>query len=205
MTARSIEPSQDGLDLADPDSITPEEIAAFRDYYDRVKGASMPALEFWLEFRPDVLKRYRAGVRQTTREEERDHPLLHAMAMRHFYAVTGYEDGLAYEVKLCHQGGATKAEVLDLLAVAFIHGSPRDMRFVASGASAQLRDWVEPPLSDRWPAGWSFDPDAFRSGADSPHPTPAPSTSSRSSSGTAQRWARCRPTWTSSRAIGQGC
>jgi hypothetical protein len=162
----SIEPAQDGLDLTNLDSITPEEVAAFRNYYTRVKGQPMPALEFWLEFRPDVMKRYRAGVRHTTSAEEHDHPLLHAMAMLHFYAVTGYEDGIEYEVKLCHEGGATKAEILDLLAVAFIHGSPRGMRFVASGASSQLRDWVEPEPRAKWPAGWSCDPDALRSGAD---------------------------------------
>jgi alkylhydroperoxidase/carboxymuconolactone decarboxylase family protein YurZ len=164
--SESIEPAADGLDLSNLDSITGEEVAAFRDYYERVKGESMPALEFWLEFRPDVMKRYRAGVRHTTSEAERDHPLLHAMAMLHFYAVTGYEDGINYEVKLCREGGATKAEILDLLAVAFIHGSPRGMRYVAGGATARLREWVEPEPTPHWPDGWSFDPAALRSGAD---------------------------------------
>lgn len=166
MSQRSVEPSQDGLDLSNLDSITPEEVAAFRDYYERVKGESMPALEFWLEFRPDVMKRYRAGVRHTTSEEEKDHPILHAMVMLHFYAITGYEDGIAYEVKLCREGGVTKAEILDLLAVAFIHASPRGMRFVERAATPQLRDWVEPEPTEVWPAGWGFDPTALASGAD---------------------------------------
>lgn len=166
MSGADIEPSNDGLDLGTLETITPEEVRAFREYYDRVKGESMVALEFWLEFRPDVMKRYRAGVRHATSPEEADHPLLHAMTMLHFYAVTGYEDGIRYEVKLCREGGATKAEILDLLAVAFIHGSPRGMRFVASGATEQLRDWVEPEPVEHWPASWGFDPEALRSGAD---------------------------------------
>jgi hypothetical protein len=161
-----VEPAADGLDLTSLDTITPAEIEAFRAYYERVKGHSMPALEFWLEFRPDVMKRYRAGVRETTSDEERGHPLLHAMAMLHYYAVTGYEDGIAYEVRLVRAGGATKAEVLDMLAVAFIHGSPRGMRFVERAATPLLREWNEPEPVERWPAGWSFDPTVLRSGAD---------------------------------------
>jgi hypothetical protein len=169
-----VEPEADGLDLTALDTITPEEIEAFRGYYERVKGQSMPALEFWLEFRPDVLKRYRAGVRETTSDEERRHPLLHAMAMLHYYAVTGFEDGIAYEVRLVHAGGATKAEVLDMLAVAFIHGSPRGMRFVERAATPLLREWKEPEPVERWPNGWGFDPAVLRSGADFSHQAASP-------------------------------
>jgi hypothetical protein len=165
-----VEPEADGLDLTSLDTITPDEVEAFRAYYQRVKGQSMPALEFWLEFRPDVMKRYRAGVRETTSDQERRHPLLHAMAMLHYYAVTGYEDGIAYEVRLVRAGGATKAEVLDLLAVAFIHGSPRGMRFVERAATPLLRQWTEPEPVERWPSGWRFDPAVLRSGADFSRP-----------------------------------
>ncbi|HEY5333352.1 MAG TPA: hypothetical protein VIJ21_07355 [Solirubrobacterales bacterium] len=166
MTHRSTDPSQDGLDFSSFDTITQEEIDVFRDYYNRIKGESMPALEFWLEFRPDVMKRYRAGVRHTTSAEETDHPLLHGAAMLHNYVLMGYEEGIAYEVKLCREGGMTKAELLDLLAVGFIHGSPFGMRWVYSGASPQLRQWVEPEPVERWPVEWGFDPDFFVSGAD---------------------------------------
>ena len=52
----------DGLDISNPDVTTPEEIANFRRFYDRVKGGSLPSHEFWLEFRPDVPKWYVAGA-----------------------------------------------------------------------------------------------------------------------------------------------
>jgi hypothetical protein len=169
-----VEPEADGLDLRSLDTITPEETAAFRSYYERVKGASMPALEFWLEFRPDVMKRYRAGVRQTTSSEEQAHPLLHGMAMLHYYAVTGFEDGISYEVRLVNAGGATKAEVIDMLAVAFLHASPRGMRFVERAATPLLRQWEEPAPVPRWPDGWRFDPERLSSGADFSRPDASP-------------------------------
>jgi hypothetical protein len=70
----------DGLRY-DPDVTTQEEIDKCREFYIRTKGCSLPAFEFWLEFRPDVLKCYRANfVRATTSIELQDRPLAHVMA-----------------------------------------------------------------------------------------------------------------------------
>ena len=165
----------DGLRY-DPDVTTPEEIETYRKFYIRTKGYSLPAFEFWLEFRPDVLKRYRANfVRETTSAEEQGRPLAHVMAMLHYYAIVGFEDGILFEIKLAQSHGATRGEILDTLAFAFIHANPMGMQHVALASLEHMKNWEEkPPRPDRWPGGWSFDADAFRSGMDfsSPEPTP---------------------------------
>lgn len=164
----------DGLRY-DPDVTTQEEIDKYREFYIRTKGYSLPAFEFWLEFRPDVLKRYRANfVRETSSVELKERPLAHVIAMLHYYAIVGFEDGILFEIKLAQSHGATKGEVLDTLAFAFLHGNPMGMQRVATSAMDYLKAWrADAPRADRWPQGWSFDRSVFTSGIDfsSPEPT----------------------------------
>ena len=160
----------DGLDISSPDSITEEEITAFRDHYQYTKGYSIPAFEFWLKFRADILKRYRASVPFMTTSAEPKCLVKNCLNMLHYYAISGYEDGILYEVHLSKRRGATKGEVLDTLAVAFMHGGPQGSRFVATSSTNYLESWVDEEPSTqaeaRWPANWSFDPHAFDSGMD---------------------------------------
>lgn len=165
----------DGL-LYNPEVTTPAEIDAYRKFYIATKGYSLPAFEFWLQLRPDVLKRYRANfVRETTSREESPRPLAHVIAMLHYYAVVGFEDGILYEIKLSRTHGATRGEVMDTLAFAFIHGGPLGMTAVAESSMEYMKEWPDGPSTreDRWPADWSFDARAFASGMDflSPEPT----------------------------------
>lgn len=165
----------DGL-LYNPEVTTQEEIEAYRKFYIATKGYSLPAFEFWLQLRPDVLKRYRANfVRETTSREESPRPLAHVIAMLHYYAVVGFEDGILYEIKLSRTHGATRGEVMDTLAFAFIHGGPLGMTAVAESSMEYIKEWPDGPSTreDRWPADWSFDARAFASGMDflSPEPT----------------------------------
>lgn len=164
----------DGLRY-DPDVTTQEEIDTYRRFYIETKGYSLPAFEFWLEFRPDVLKRYRANfVRETTSVEEKSRPLAHVIAMLHYYAIVGFEDGILFEIKLAQAEGATKGEILDALAFAFIHGNPMGSQHVAISSMEYLKKEQErPPRPDRWPSSWCFDANAFKSGIDfsSPEPT----------------------------------
>lgn len=159
---------QDGLDYSSPDTLTAEEVAAFREHYVYTKGYSIPAFEFWLDFRADVLKRYRASVPSMTTRAEPDCLVKNCLTMLHHYAIVGYEDGILYEVRLSQRRGATRGEVLDTLAIAFLHGGPLGSRFVATSSGEFLKGWTEEGSADekRWPAGWSFDPHAFDSGID---------------------------------------
>jgi hypothetical protein len=170
----------DGL-LYNPDVTTQAEIDKYRDFYQRTKGWSLPAFEFWLEMRPDVLKRYRANfVRESTSIEERPRPLPHVLVMLHHYAIVGFEEGVLYEIKLARAEGATREEVLDTMAFAFVNGNPMGGHTAAIAAIDYMKEWMAEPAEassnpDRWPADWSFEPRAFDSGMDyaSPEATPA--------------------------------
>ena len=168
--ARPADPDDDGLDVSNPDVTTPEEIKAFRDFYLNTKREIMPAHEFWIEFRPDVLKRQRGRVRQNRAVGQRVYPLPHLLGYVHLYTVLGFEDGIRYEIELAHTRGATKAEILDTLAIAYLHAGPLGIRYVHSAGTQLLRDYVDPEPTDRYPEGWTFDKNAFTSGMDFSRP-----------------------------------
>jgi len=153
---------QDGLDVSHPDVTTPEEIAAYRAQYAATNKGLLDSFEFWLEFRPDVLKRHKARTAHFTAAVT---PLVQILAAIHRYTIAGFRDGVAYEIRLAQSLGATRADILDTLSVAFIHAGHPGM-YAAAAYAGPLREYEDPPASDRFPSSWSFDPDAFRSGMD---------------------------------------
>lgn len=174
MTIKKTSTWDDGLDMSSLDTITEDELQAFRDHYLYTKGYSIPAFEFWLKFRADILKRYRATVPFMTTGAEKKCIVKNSLNMLHYYAIKGYEDGILYEIHLSKRRGATKGEVLDTLAVAFVHGGPLGSRFVATSSTEYLETWVDEEPSkendERWPDDWKFEASAFFSGMDFSQP-----------------------------------
>lgn len=161
----SISPYQDGLNVSNPDVTTPEEIAAYRAEYLNTNKGLLDSFEFWLEFRPDVLKRHKARTRHFTTTREPSYPVVALLAMIHQYTIASFEEGVAYEIRLAQTNGATRTDILDTLSVAFIHSGHPGMYAAASYAD-YLRTYEDPAPANRFPAGWSFDPRAFDSGMD---------------------------------------
>jgi hypothetical protein len=157
----SIEPG--GLDLLNTDDVTAEELANFREFYSATKGSQNKSYEFWLEFRPDVLKRHKARTVQWYLGGS--YPI-QAMACLHQYVIRAFPDGIDYEMRLSQTHGAKKTDLLDLLSVAFIHAGHPGMYTAAEVAAPILRDYVEKPSPERFPANWDFDPRAFDCGMD---------------------------------------
>ena len=118
---------QDGLDVSEPDVTTAEEIAAYRAEYTGSNKGLLDSFEFWLEFRPDVLKRHKARTRHFSSTELPAAPLVQILAAIHQYTIMGFREGIAYEIRLAQSLGATRADVLDTLSVAFIHSGHRGM------------------------------------------------------------------------------
>jgi hypothetical protein len=149
-----------GLNLLDLDVTTIEEMNAFRKFYTERFGQPLPAFELWLENRPDVLKAYRLQAQQS-----HSAPWT-ALAMVHHYAIAGYEDGVLYEIRNSQAFGVTKTEVLECLAVAFLHAGPRGMRFVSTGAKEYLRTYEDLEHRTPFADNWAPDPEAFRADLD---------------------------------------
>jgi hypothetical protein len=156
---------QDGLDVSNPDVTTPEEIEAYRAEYLGTNKGLLDSFEFWLEFRPDVLKRHKARTRHFRTSKEPDFPLVQILAAIHQYTIDAFPDGIAYEIRLARSLGATRADILDTLSVAWIHAGHRGM-YAAAAYADYLRDYDDPEPTERFPAGWRLDPEALSSGLD---------------------------------------
>lgn len=158
---------QDGLDVTTPDVTTQGEIDAYRAEYLGTNKGLLDSFEFWLEFRPDVLKRHKARTRHFRSTHEDDRPLAQILAAIHRYTITAFAEGVAYEIRLAQSLGATRSDILDTLSVAWIHSGHRGM-YAAAAYADYLRTYDDPESADaaRFPDGWEFDPEAFDSGMD---------------------------------------
>src|SRR5579859_7260416 len=156
---------QDGLDVSRPDEMTAAEVEAYRSEYTGSNKGLLDSFEFWLEFRPDVLKRHKARTRHYSSSLEPSHPLVGLLGAIHQYTIAAFREGVAYEIRLAQTNGATRTDILDTLSVAFIHSGHRGM-YAAADYSEYLRSYADPPAAPRVPEGWSFDPHAFDAGLD---------------------------------------
>ena len=156
---------QDGLDVTTPDVTTQEEIEAYRAEYLGTNKGLLDSFEFWLEFRPDVLKRHKARTRHFRTAKEPDRPLVQILAAIHAYTIRAFPEGVAYEIRLAQSLDARRSDILDTLSVAWIHSGHRGM-YAAAAYSDYLRTYEDPESTPRFPDGWDFDPRAFDSGMD---------------------------------------
>ena len=127
-------------------------------------------VEFWAELRPEALKAYRRAIETTVGPEGFDSGLggASAFAVLHTYTVLAYPQGVLYEIISARSRGATKAEVTDVLSVAWLHSGTAGMNTAAAAVREYMRSWepAEPGPGMPFPAGWAADPGAFRAGLD---------------------------------------
>ena len=118
-----------GLNLDVPDVTTPEEIAEFRRVSGGQLGAQQDGLDFWLDTRPDVLKRYRAWSDQlrvrVADEAQRWGP--GSMGVLFCYAIHEFPPGLRYNIPNFSCRGFSKAQMLEMLGLMFRYVGPRGM------------------------------------------------------------------------------
>lgn len=163
----SISAFGDGLDVLNAEETTADEIAAFRAFYTRVKGGPLPAHEFLLEFRPDMLKRHRAIARELTDRENEKYPLVHTLAHLHYYLALGFGEGIRYEIVQARAGGARRTDVLDVIAVGQLHACTLGLAAAAHEATGTVREWTDDGAgTQRFPPHWAYDPQALSSGLD---------------------------------------
>jgi hypothetical protein len=83
--------------------------------------------------------------------------------------VIGDADAIHFEIVAARTAGATKAEVLETIAFAYLHGATTGLNAVEKGSAQLLREWTGTGRTIEgaaWPAGWAPDPSAFRAGVD---------------------------------------
>ena len=159
-------PAGMGLDLSHPDEITDEERQRFSQAFLSYGGRPHLGLNFWLDDRIDILKRYRLWSGTITNRAAGDRIMYspNGYGFVYLYGITGYDAGVNYIVHMEQQQGFTKEQVLEGIATAFVWLGPRGMESVAKGLASY--EWIQPAGRPSFPDNWSADPDAFRSGLD---------------------------------------
>ena len=150
-----------GLDLSKPTELTAEEANAFKEHYAAQFGHSLDGLDWWLDKSPEVLKRYRLYSSLTLRVD----PALTGNGTLTFYALMGHVVGVRYVLHSWRARGVSRAQALEMLAIAFVHAGPRGMETIAE--ASQGIDFPEQPEQPcQFPEGWAPDIEAFRSDLD---------------------------------------
>jgi hypothetical protein len=156
----------EGLDLSRPDEITQEEIDAFHADYERTGKGRLASFDFWIEFRPDVLKRHKARTPHYFGKASKEFPLPLNLAAMHRYTIESFEDGIGYEIRLSRSNGAQLTDILDTLSIAWLSSGHSGMYAMAGVASDYLRSYPEPEVAAKFPPNWGFDPVALKCGMD---------------------------------------
>ena len=163
-----------GIDLS-TDTFTDEEKALtldwYRRYHDHGELDLAPFARFMVEHDPTGFKRLRRHM--IALDEELDEPPLPLAAgvlmFVHTYFVLGMGKGALYEIITMRELGATRAEIMETIALGALHGGPRGINAFAEVGDEYLRDWKEDAgTASRvaWPAHWAPDVSRFRSGID---------------------------------------
>jgi hypothetical protein len=165
-----------GLDWSRPDTLSEEEVGMLERWYIGNHRTSIEQdsenlnrfLPFWVEERPDVVKAYRRMTEQSAATD-----LLPAAALGllwlHWYAVLPSPAGVIYEIRASRSWGASRAQVVETLAFAFVHGGPHALGVSTDACAPYLQSWHDSERAGddiAWPVGWSTDVSPLRSGVD---------------------------------------
>jgi alkylhydroperoxidase/carboxymuconolactone decarboxylase family protein YurZ len=155
------------------DTFTDEEKALTLEWYRRVHDHGdldlAPFSRFMLEHDPTGFKRLRRHL--VALDEELDEPPLPTAAgvlmFVHTYVVLGMGKGALYEIIAMRELGASRAEIVETIRLAALHGGPRGINSLAEVADEYLREWTGAAESSvAWPHDWAPDVERFRSGID---------------------------------------
>jgi hypothetical protein len=149
------------LNWSDPDAISDEEAESLIKWYAESHGTGTteftPFVPFLIENRPGALKRYRRyphAIYDTC-----DLPQVTiAMLFLHYYIVIGNRPGVIYQVIAAREWGASKAEVLDMIQLAFLRSGPLGGN-TAAAAAEYLATWPadeERRVDNPWPLNWDM-------------------------------------------------
>jgi len=151
-----------GLDLSRPDELTPQEGAAFSEFYRRRFDHLHEGLEFMLTERSDALKRFRLFVR--VGYETGDPARTFNLGFFIYYAYTGYETGVRYTIRSRQHQGMTRTQCMDAIALAFLRVGPAGAQTISRALADYT--WLEPKPALQPPEAWGGGAGLLRSGLD---------------------------------------
>jgi hypothetical protein len=153
------------MDLLDAERMSPTEVDALHARLLRrgVTGYPLTVFALWTQHNPSLLKRYMLQVDAQMPSPQA--ACLCNIATLYHYTVLRFSAGVAWELDTAARAGFTKAEVLEIFALAYLTDGPATQHAVHEGAAERLRSWATPQgARPSLPPGWDPDPAAFRSG-----------------------------------------
>lgn len=159
-----------GADWLQPGDLSPDEVDEIVHWYSTYHGLGdmtlAPFASFWLEHDHGVFKRFRLWIEGALKDGFP--PVAGGLSHLHYYCVTAFPRGALYEAVAARKWGATKRQVLDVMALAFLQGGPAGFADPAARVTPYLEAWTreEPEVDPRWPEGWAPSPEAFDAGLD---------------------------------------
>lgn len=169
-------PSSEGMDLGNIDLMTDAEKEAFwGKKIARRHGKLMypvTAYSFLMDNRSDMLKLHFRQM-QFLHSFPEDEPLgrpTTCVTMLHWYACQRVRDGIVHEIRSCQELGASRAQINEVLGLAFMHSGPSGFNEVYYQAFDYMESYREPEHKIKFPTGWEPDPSAFVSGLDFDNP-----------------------------------
>lgn len=141
------------------DSISEQEADALLHWYSSTHGLGntdlTPFVPFLIREMPSVFKRYRRQQIETSGLSDLP-TVAGALMFMVYYASTGSERGVLYEVVAAREWGASRSEVLSAVEFAFLRYGPQAANTIALAAGDYLADWQEDPEGSTWaPETWT--------------------------------------------------
>lgn len=154
-----------GLNLAEPDVTTVQEVDAWRQHDREYRGYPLPTYDLLMELgRPDAVKRWFGQIPHFHSKEGVFHS---SLLFVHLYAITGFVEGTIYEIDNAESRGHSRAEVAECLALAFLHAPSAHGFFAMQDAiRARMQAYRDPVTPMKYPDGWASDPEFFEAGLD---------------------------------------
>jgi hypothetical protein len=153
-----------GLDLSKPDVTTVQEWQSWREHDRRFRGYPLPSYELIAAVgRTDVVKRW---FQQIPHFYDPDGAFNTTAGWVHYYCLSGFTEGVLYEIDNCESQGHSREEVSEIIALAFLHAvSDRGMFGMLEPVTKRLELYA-PKTQIAYPEGWGADPQRLQAGLD---------------------------------------
>jgi hypothetical protein len=156
------------LDLDQPFEMTDEEWQALIKQRAEVLGHpdGFPMWQVWRRYRPDIIKSHRMNMRHAGPHIIGEGSLPFLPADLHVYLLTQYKFGVEYELCAAQRLGWSRADIMDVIAVAQLTSISRGLNDSATPEVRRtLENWDDPESPPQhFPAHWYIDPGALISG-----------------------------------------
>jgi hypothetical protein len=162
-----------GLDLTTLDVTTQDEIDAHLRFMWRNRGPlyEQYATSLMADYAPDFLKLHWRGAMLFHTHPSGAGPdftfaIPNSVQQLHSYMMLGWETGILNQFRVLKKYDFTRAQIMEIVMYSRLAAGMRGLGHAYHAIGDVLPDYGEGSGNVQWPAGWTADPAAFKSGLD---------------------------------------